>query len=73
MTLLTIDRDWITRSEACKKWGQHRNTLTYDYWNSRLVMTKSEGTWLVYVPSMIALYGAPKVPIDPVQIYLYTP
>jgi len=52
-----------TLAEAVKHWEISRSSIIWAYWNSSVVMRKSEGTWLVEVESLIEEFGKPKKPL----------
>lgn len=52
---------WITRTEAMRAWGiKSRSTITWAYWRNHVMMRKSAGIWIVFVPDMIKWFGDPK-------------
>lgn len=49
----------ITIPEAAKLYGKHPNTVRFAIDVGQLRARKSCGTWLVSIPSLIALWGSP--------------
>jgi len=61
---ITIDPriTWVTLAEAKQAWEiASSSTIAWAYWNQKILMRKSMGTWIVYVPDMVNHFGMPKI------------
>lgn len=58
-----VENEWITLSEAARRWGRADSTLRHAIRRGRFLpdeVRKSGKVWLVRTSAMIRLYGKPR-------------